>query len=793
MATRTAEINGAPSAPAALSGSADLPERLGYRLKRRVLGPPLTTDQIEHETLSKKLALGVLSSDCISSSAYGSEEILLILLPMFGMAAYSLLLPMTLVVLVVLVLVTLCYRQVVMLYTKAGGSYVVARENFGPVVAQVAAVALMVDYIVTVAVQSAAGTNAVTSAIPALVPYNLEITVTVVLILFYGNLRGLREAGRTFAFPTYFFAGSMFVVIIGGGVRLMLGDLPQYNPATAPGAFQMGHSTTLLSFGAIYILLKSFANGGSSLTGLEAISNGVSTFEPPRGVNARRTLVVMSCILGFLVAGVSWLAHETHAVAYVTGSPTVISQVAKAVLGTSAAGHVGFLLVQTATMLILYTGANTPFNGFPFLANFVAADGFLPRWLTKRGHRLAFSNGIVVLTVASLALLLGTGAHVDKLVAFYAIGVFTGFTLAGFGMAKHFRTFRGTHWKAKVALNNVVGAVSGLVVLIFAVTKFTEGAWLVVLIFPIMVVVLLRLHRAYDREAALLEAVPSAAPVVRAARSSVVVLVDAVDLAVIRAIRYAHTLRPSELHVVHFVIDSSHAAELRSAWDAQPGLDLSLEVVDCPDRRLPRAALELTERLMVDATSTQVTMLLPRRSYGAFLGRMLHDRTADDIAAAVSTVPGAVATIVPYDATKPTTLLRRRASVRGPRSGSGSGPGPDTRQLSQEDAGSVKTADAMLDQGDRVAIQNATHRQTAVVQGRIRSVEVSPISGSPALRCELVDETGGVTLLFYGRRSIAGIEPGVQLRAEGRIGTYKGHMAIANPLYSLMPRDHGES
>jgi amino acid transporter len=792
MATPTAEINGVPSAPAALAGSADLPERLGYRLKRRALGPPLTTDQLEHETLSKKLALGVLSSDCISSSAYGSEEILLILLPTFGIAAYSLLLPMTLVVLVVLVLVTLCYRQVVMLYTKAGGSYVVARENFGPIVAQVAAVALMVDYIVTVAVQSAAGTNAVTSAIPWLVPYNLEITVAVVLILFFGNLRGLREAGRTFAFPTYFFAGSMTVVIIGGLVREVIGDLPHYNPLTAPGAFPMGHSTALLSFGAIYILLKSFANGGSSLTGLEAISNGVSTFKTPRGLNARKTLVVMSCILGFLVAGVSWLAHETHAVAYQTGSPTVISQVAKAVLGTSAAGHVGFLLVQLATMLILYTGANTPFNGFPFLANFVAADGFLPRWLTKRGHRLAFSNGIVVLTVASLALLLGTGAHVDKLVAFYAIGVFTGFTLAGFGMAKHFRTFRGPRWKSKVALNNVSGAVSGLVVLIFAVTKFTEGAWLVVLIFPVMVIVLLRLHRAYDREAALLEAVPSAQPVLRTARSCVVVLVDSVDLAVIRAIRYAHTLRPSELHVVHFVIDSSHATDLRSAWDAQPGLDLSLELVDCPDRRLPRAALELTERLISDGVSTQVTMLLPRRSYGAFLGRMLHDRTADDIAAAVSTVPGAVATIVPYDATKPTTLLRRKASGHGP----GAGSGVDQPTLVQGDEGSdttVSSAAEILDRGDRVAIQNATHRQTAVVQGRIRSVEVSPISGSPALRCELVDDTGGVTLLFYGRRSIAGIEPGVQLRAEGRIGTYKGHLAIANPLYSLLPRDHGES
>jgi len=544
----------------------------------------------------------------------------------------------------------------------------------------------------------------------------------------------------------------------------------------------------LLSFGAIYILMKSFANGGSSLTGLEAISNGVSTFRSPRGRNARTTLVVMSCILGTLVAGVSWLAHETHAVAYETGSPTVISQVAKAVLGNSAAGHVGFLLVQLATTLILYTGANTPFNGFPFLANFVAADGFLPRWLTKRGHRLAFSNGIVVLTVSSLALLIGTGAHVDKLVAFYAIGVFTGFTLAGFGMAKHFRTFHGTNWKTKVAINNVVGVVSGLVVLIFAVTKFTEGAWLVVLIFPIMTVVLLRLHRAYDREAALLEALPSTAQVVRAARSRVVVLIDSLDLAVIRAIRYAHTLRPSELHVVHFVIDSSHAAELRSAWDAQPGLDLSLELVDCPDRRLPRAALELTERLMADGASTQVTLVLPRRSYGAFIGRMLHDRTADDIAAAVSRVPGAAATIVPYDASNPMGPLRRL--------GSGHGPGPEKGRgdlaPGQEGAGRdriVAPAADTWDRGQRVAIRNATHRQIAVVEGRIRSVEVSPISGSPALRCELVDDTGGVTLLFYGRRMISGIEPGVQLRAEGRIGEYKGHLAIANPLYSLMPHD----
>ena len=774
------------AAPQALRVGVDLPEKLSYRAKRKLLGPPLTTDQLAHERLSKKLALGVLASDCISSSAYGSEEILLVLLPVFGITAYTLLLPMTLVVLVVLVIVTLTYRQVVTTYTKAGGSYVVARENFGPLVAQVGAVALMLDYIVTVAVQAAAGTAAVTSAVPSLAAWSLWITVGVVLILFYGNLRGIREAGRAFAFPTYFFFGSMTVVIVTGLIRELLGDLPRYDPLNSPGAFPVGHGSSLLTFGAIYILMKSFANGGSSLTGLEAISNGVSTFHRPQGLNARRTLVVMSGILGFLVGGVSWLAHETHAVPYESGSPTVISQVAKAVFGSGPTGHVLFLLVQTATMLILYTGANTPFNGFPFLANFVAGDGFLPRWLTKRGHRLAFSNGIVVLAVVSLALIIGTGAHVDKLVAFYAIGVFTGFTLAGFGMAKHYRTFREGRWQAKVVLNTVTGAVSALVVVIFAVTKFTEGAWLVVLVFPVMVVVLLRLHRAYQREAALLRASPAAAPLPRAARTVVIVLVDSVDLAVIRALRYARSLRPSELRVVHFVLDSAHAETLQREWDAQSGLELPLELVDCPDRRLPRASLELVDRVLGgEVGSTQVTVLLPRRSYGAFLGRLLHDRTADDIAAAVSQVAGVAATIVPFDASR-APWRREQMATAGAGTAPANGHGP-TRGGSRREAGAA-TATGTAPPGC-VPIAQAPHRQTAVLQGRIRSCEVSPISGSPALRCELVDGSGGVTLLFYGRRSIPGIEPGATVRVEGRVGDYRGHLAMANPIYRLLPRE----
>jgi len=769
------------TAPEALPVGVEAPETIAYRLKCALLGPPLTTDQLQHERLSKKLALGVLSSDCISSSAYGSEEILIILLPLFGLTAYTLLLPLTGVVLAVLILVTLTYRWVVTTYSQAGGSYVVARENFGPLVAQVGAVALMLDYIVTVAVQAAAGTAAVTSAIPALSSYQLEMTVAVVVLLFYGNLRGLREAGRLFAFPTYFFVASLALVIGLGIYRELTGDLPQYDPAHTVGAVPLGQGSALLSVGAVYILLKSFANGGSSLTGLEAISNSVSAFRSPQGANARRTLVIMSVLLGTLVGGVSWLAHQTHAVAYESGSPTVISQVARATLGDSTLGHVMYFVVQFATMLILWTGANTPFNGFPYLANFVAADGYLPRWLTKRGHRLAFSNGIIVLAVLALALILGTGAHVDKLVAFYAIGVFTGFTLAGFGMAKYFRTQRSGRWRLKSVINNVVGATSALIVVIFAVTKFTEGAWLVVVVFPILVIVLFRLRGAYKREEALLATVPAGMARRLPVRSVIVVLIDNVDLAVLRALAYARSLRPDQLRVVHFVVDTARAEQLRQTWDEQHALSLPLELIVCPDRRLPRAATELAEHLLSAEEGTQVTMLLPRRQYGALLGRLLHDRTADQIAASVSQVRGVAATIIPFDATRPSRVLRRR--------GTGAETATDVEAGSRGGRASKTLVDVGPVSADRISIAAAGSRRTAVLQGRIRSVETSSVGSAPTFHCELVDESGGVTLMFYGRRRILGLEPGALVRVEGRMGAHNGFLAMANPTYELLPTD----
>ena len=439
------------AAAPALASTVSVPERLGYRIKRVLLGPPLVSSQLQEEKLSKRLALGVLSSDCISSSAYGTEEMLIVLLGVFGLAGFHILAPMTAVILVILTLMTLSYREVVMVYTRAGGSYVVCRENFGYKMAQVAAVALLIDYIVTVAVQTAAAVAAITSAVHGLVAYKVEICIVLIILLAYGNLRGIREAGKAFAFPTYFFFTSATAVILIGAVREVFGDLPRYATNRVVGGehqlpiHDAGHS--ILSSLAIFYLLKAFANGGASLTGLEAISDGVSAFKAPNGPNARRTLVIMASMLAFLVCGVGYLSMQTHAAPFEGGTPTVISQVTQAALGGGIVGHAGFAIVQVATALILFTGANTPFTGFPFLANFVAEDSFLPRQLTRRGHRLAFSNGIIVLTLLSVILLVVGKANVDKLVPFYSLGVFTGFTLAGFGMAKYHTIHKEQGWR----------------------------------------------------------------------------------------------------------------------------------------------------------------------------------------------------------------------------------------------------------------------------------------------------------------------------------------------------------
>jgi amino acid transporter len=755
---------------------APVPENLAYRIKRRLLGRPLTNASLHTERLSRPLALGVLAPDCISSSAYGTEEMLIELLGVFGLLSFTLVLPITGVILVILVLLTLSYREVVMVYTRAGGSYVVARDNFGPRVAQIAAVALLIDYVVTVAVQTAAGTVAVASAIPSLGPYSLEITVGVVVLIAFGNLRGLREAGRAFALPTYLFSVAIGGIIVAGLVRAAFGALPQYHQDQLHGTVPVQHSIPLTTFALVLTLLRSFANGGSSLTGLEAISNGVSAFRPPEGRNARRVLLTMSLVLGFLVAGVSLLAFLTHATPYASGYPSVISQEARIVAGHGLFGDIVFDAVQAASALILYTGANTSFNGFPFLASFVAEDSFLPRRLTRRGHRLVFSDGILLLAAVSIVLLLVTDAKVNSLVPFYAIGVFTGFTMAGFGMAKYHTTQRESGWRRKRIINASAGVLSLTVVLIFAVAKFTEGAWLVVVIFPIMVVLLIRVNRRYrDEEAALATLAPIMDTETNPARNLVVVLVDDLDLAVLRALRYARSLRPNTLFAVHFVIDNVHADRLVHRWQTIQRGDVPLQLRACPDRRIARAAQELIAELTMDGR-TEVTAVLPRRAYG-LRGYLLHTHNADKVSAAISSVPRAVATIVPYDVDSAIRKIRTMTPPQGPAEPGGVPPKPPRPH--PEPAIPAPAAGT-------TPAQRLRPHQPETAEGVIHAVDVHAQGSGQLLRCEVSDQSGRFLVLFYGRTHIPGISPGRRIRVCGMVGRYNGEPAIANPRYELL-------
>ena len=617
--------------------------------KRVFLGKPMITDDLQHEKLSNSVALGALSPDAISSTAYGPEQIMVELLPAAGMAAFVLLLPLVGVILLILLLVTASYRQVVMAYTRAGGSYIVARENFGPRVAQIAAAALLIDYVVTVAIQCAAGTVAVASAIPVLGPYSLEISVGAVLVFCFLNLRGLREAGRTFAVPTYWFIGMLTLMIVVGVVREAFGGLPAYDPAHLDGAVPIHHGNGLVMGATILVILRAFANGGSSLTGVEAISNTVNLFRKPEGRNARLVLTIMATILGLLLAGVAWLGYATRSVPFTAGYPSMLSEIGRAVFGHGPIGNILYFLLQAASAAILYNGANTSFNGFPALTHFVAEDSFLPRPLMKRGHRLVFSNAIILLTTLAVALLLATGGGVNALVPMFAMGVFTAFSMAGYGMTKHHLTQRGPGWRPKLVINLSAAILSTSVVAIFAIAKFTEGAWLVVVVFPILVLVLMRLNRQYRAEASVLETSVTQSPdLTKHDRHRVFVFIDSVDLAEVEAMRYAKGLHADELTAAHFVLDDAHAMRLQERW-RHFGYDTELRTYACLDRNLNRAAQDLVEQVKREHPDTTVTVLLPRRIYSPLIGRLLHDRTADKIATVISRIEGASAQIVAYD------------------------------------------------------------------------------------------------------------------------------------------------
>ena len=784
--------------PRPLPASVDVPESLSYRLKTKLLGPPLATERLAHERLGIPTALAVFSSDCISSSAYATEQILTRLVPYIGLLAFSLVVPITVSLLVVLFFLILSYRETIKEYPTAGGAYMVTRDNFGLLPAQVAGVALLTDYILTVAVSTAAGTDALTSAISPLAPYHLLIALFFVALLAFGNLKGVKESGKLFATPTYFFIVMMGLMIAVGIVKWLTGSIHAQSWSNLHGAVPIGHHGTESAFllgATVFVVLKAFASGGAAVTGVEAISNGVTAFRKPEWLNARRTLIIMGAVLGVLFLGISALSTKTHPIPYTSGTPTVISQVAKGVFGGGVVGHGLFYLLQAGTMLILVLAANTSFADFPRLASFHAGDNFMPKQLTKRGHRLVFSNGIIALAVAAGVVMLATGAKVDRLIPLYAIGVFTSFTMSQAGMAKHHTTRKEPGWKKGLFVNGFGAILSLIVDAIILVTKFTGGAWVVVLLVPIMVYGLTRLNKQYEAEAVeLAEDAPKAAeaPILR--RHVVYVLIETLDVASARAIQYARTLNPDELRAVHFVVDRDHADRLSEEWRNLGFARLPLELIDVPDRRLTRAAVELCAETLLDG-ETEVSLLIPRRVYTRVWHKLLHDHTADAIAAAVGGLPHANVTFVPYHLGEPAHRQQMADMIAAASDGKANGKSP--RRVARKVAKAARTDDGPVVRADEVPegvtpIASVSYRQRTRVAGRVRTIRVQPWAGVATLECTLVDETGGIALVFLGRKHVAGLNPGVRLVAEGMVGDHGGRLAMLNPEYRVLPEPDPE-
>jgi len=749
----------------------DVPETRGYRWKLKLLGPPLNTEELAHERLGKPTALAVFASDNLSSSAYATEEILRVLVPVVGVAAFSLVVPVTTALLIVLGFLILSYRQTIKAYPSAGGAYIVTKDNLGKVPALVAGVSLLTDYILTVAVSTAAGTAALISAVPSLGFLRIPLTLFFIVIIAFGNLRGVKESGRVFAVPTYFFLINMLLLLVVGGLRATFGHLPQA-PLNTPGLVPIGNASNGLFYGAtLFVVLRAFASGGAAVTGVEAISNGVPAFKEPAWKNARSTLVVMGTFLGIMFFGLSTLAAKVHAAPFEKGTPTVISQVGKLVYGTSPIGHLLFYALQAGTMLILVLAANTSFADFPRLASFAATDRFMPRQLAKRGHRLVFSNGIISLAAVAGILVLATEARVDRLIPLYAIGVFTSFTMSQAGMAKHHVTHKEEGWRVGLFINGMGAVLSFLVAVILAITKFSEGAWVIMVAVPILVVLLIRLNHQYVAEAAELEEdAPRAAeaPILR--RHVVIVLLDQLDLAAARAIQYARTLMPDELRAIHFAVDTARAAELQNGWRRLGLSRIPLDVISCPDRRITRAAVELVADELADGDT-----------------EVLHDRTSNSIAEAMVDLPHANVTFVPYHLGR----SKRQVTIEpsdgnGGKAGKGGGKAGKPAKKGAADPNALPEIPA-----GAVHPGGARYRERVTVAGKVYSVRVQPRAGSPSLECTLKDASGQIVLVFMGRRHVAGVEPGALISATGMVGQRSGRLEILNPDYRLLAEAEG--
>jgi amino acid transporter len=578
-------------------------------IRRLLLGRPLETKQLAHEKLSNFLGLAVFAADAVSSTAYATEEILLALM-VAGTVGMQYSMQVALAIAALIFIVVISYRQVVYAYPEGGGSYVVSRENLGPVVAQVAGAALMTDYLLTVAVSTSSGIAAVISALPSLAGYRIELTIGAILFMMLANLRGVRESARLFAVFAYSFIGIM-VILLGLGLYRWATDSLIPVPQTA--------SAELLETFGLFLFLKAFASGCSALTGIEAVSNGVQAFREPVARNAARVLTLLGLVLGALFLGATFLARELQITPL--ADQTVISQIGRAVLGDGLL----YFILQFSTCIILIIAANTCFNGFPRLAAIQAADGYLPRQLTNLGDKLVFSNGILALGIAASLLVLVFKAETHSLIPLYAVGVFLAFTLSQAGMVVHWLKERGSAWQFRLGINALGTLTTGVVMCVILVEKFLHGAWVVALLVPILVFIALRIHKHYVFVAKKLS-LEGATGVKQGARNLVIVPVAGMHRGVLKALQYALTLS-SDVRAVHIEIEGSHNPRVQQMWENWAP-EVLLEVVQSPYRELATPLLEYAQKAHSEEGFDYVTILVSEFVTDSPWEAMLHNHSA---------------------------------------------------------------------------------------------------------------------------------------------------------------------
>ncbi len=609
-----------------------------------LFGRPLPTADAGHQTIGKSVGLAVFASDALSSTAYASQEILIVLAAA-GAAAFVYAFPISLAIVILLAIVTISYQQTIHAYPDGGGAYVVARDNLGQLAAQVAGAALLSDYILTVSVSVSSGVAQLASAFPLLYEHRVGLAVLMVFLVMLVNLRGVKESGRVFAVPTYFFLAMMVLMLAAAFFRLATGTLGNVSD---PPHLEIETTASL----GLFLVLHAFSNGTTALTGVEAISNGITAFKEPRSRNAALTLAWMSVILATLFLSITYFAGRIGAVP--SEEETVISQLARTAFGARGAPY---LMVMASTTLILVMAANTAFSGFPRLSALQAADGFLPRQLTYRGSRLVFSRGIVVLAIASSLLIVAFRASVTALIPLYAIGVFLSFTLSQAGMTLRWlrmgRTLErpASGWRWKMALNGLGAVLTALVTMAFAVTKFREGAWVVLLVLPAFVFVFLAIRSHYNETAEQLSLNQYGAPP-QSGRHRVILPISNVHRGTLEALRYARALS-HDVTAVHVSLDATESEKIREKWDLW-GDGVRLVVLDSPYRLLLEPLLDYItsiadERQPNETLTIVVPQFVPRRSWQ----NLLHAQTALFLRMALLFRRGIVVTNVPYQLAEP--------------------------------------------------------------------------------------------------------------------------------------------